>query len=202
MTLWQAGAVAGLASAFVQLVGYALYIREVRQGLIQPNATSVALWVFGTAVSIWVYAQVTQDWFKLALPIACAVGLVATLCIGVTRQRLVQPDRTDIATAVLDIGIIGVWILSRDINLTYAALIADTVVSFVPIFRSTLALPARERAVPWLVWTLAYGLMLLAAVLRWEGWPPIVLPLVYILCHFAVAVLAASPTLLARARRF
>ena len=202
MSAWQVGAGAGIASAIVHLLGYGLYLLSVRRGLIQPNATSVALWVFGSAVSIWVYAQVTQDWFKLALPIACAAGLLATLSVGATRKSLVPLDRADIATAILDVGIIGVWFFSRDVGLTYAALIADTAVSFVPIVRSTLTLPSRERATPWLVWTFAYALMLLAAVLRWEGWLPVLLPAVCILCHLVVAVIAASPRLLTKAGRF
>jgi hypothetical protein len=184
------GELAGLSAAAVHAAGYVAYYRRVRDGTVRPNATSVSLWLFGNIVSLWGYALVTHDWYKLGVPITCTAGMCIIAVQTFWRYGLAGVDRADVVVAGLDVSIIATWFFSRSVPLTYAALLIDTLLSFIPIWRSTFAEPGREHATPWVIWSVAYLLMLVTAVVRWEGMMPVLLPAVYIFCHATIAALA------------
>ncbi|MCA3254417.1 MAG: hypothetical protein INF91_02235 [Alphaproteobacteria bacterium] len=187
---WDAGDIAGLVSAAVHITGYGFYLSLIRGGAITPNATSVALWLFGNVVSLWAYGLVTQDLAKLAVPIACTAGMVLVAVEAVRLRRFVVPDATDLWLAALDVCVIATWLVARNASTTYVALLIDTVFSFVPILRSTWRTPSHENWRPWFIWTAAYGLMFAVALLHWEGWMPAALPLAYVVCHLAVGLVS------------
>lgn len=188
-----AGAVAGLFAAILQLFGYAAYLRALRRRQVRPNATSWVLWTVGSILSLIVYAKVTHDWLMLLLPIACALASLMVLAWLVIEWHFVRADRGDYLTVVADLLVVAVWLVSNDATIVYVALLIDTGVAFVPILRSVRADPQSEVALPWVIWTIAYGAMVLAGLLRYDGWEPLALPLLYVVLHAIVGYSATRP---------
>ncbi len=181
----------GVLAAILQLVGYVLYFRAMAARGIVPNSTSWGLWLFGAIVSLSVYGSETHDIAKLLLPAVCAVCSIGVVSYAVWKGKVLRPDATDYLTAVLDVVVLGVWFVTRPGHAGYTALLLDTTLTFIPILRTTWRRPADEDWLPWTVWTLAYGCLIVVCVVAWEGVGPALLPVLYAFLHGAVALCAA-----------
>lgn len=198
-----------VASAVIHVLGYLTYILFVRRGLIDANPLSWLMFAYGTGLLTFLEFRSGAGWQELLLPIACSISsiVVAALCLRLAKIRRVElPDIMAFALdVVLTAAYVAVWILHSnglDPNLESLAVIAllvcanaTTLASFVPILRSTLRRPQDERALPWLLWTLAYG-MLFVVTLRdvsdWERLTLLIYPALNAILHFAIAVFAMS----------
>jgi hypothetical protein len=183
MTLWDWGGVFGGASAALQIAGYVQYFRFVSSGQAEPNMTSWSLWSLSAGMSLLIYHDVTDDWAKLALPLACGLSSVCVVVLCLMKRAYRMPDRMEWLLALLDLAVITIWIAVEETLIAYTALLIDTAVSFIPLARSVWSGAEREAPGPWGIWSLAYFCMLVATVLRWEGVAALALPFVYILTH-------------------
>jgi hypothetical protein len=179
-----------LAAALVQLVGYGAYARLLLRGDIVANPTSWSLWALGSIIEVFAYGAVTHDMAKLALPAACCAASIVIAAVTLFQARFSRPDLTDVGAALMDVGVILIWVFSHNADLTYVWFLVDVLLTFAPIIRSTYSHPEDEQALPWVVWTVAYGLLFAACLLRWEGVETLLLPAIYVMCHLTVGVLA------------
>ena len=189
MSLESVGGYFGTAAAIIQLAGYALYLRAMLQRRIAPNAASWMLWAVGSAVELAIYSRVTSDFALLALPVACAASSIAIVAVAFRLDQLRRPDRIDLCIGALDIVVVGVW-LTAGATWGYVALLLDIAITHIPILRSTWKDSDGEIALPWLTWTLAYLLMLVAALLRQQPDDVYAFPLLYATVSGAVWLLA------------
>lgn len=183
MTFWEWGGVFGGMSAALQVAGYVQYLRLVSSGQTEPNMTSWSLWSLSAGISLLIYHDVTDDWAKLALPLACGLSSVCVVTLCLVKRAYRMPDRTEWLLALLDVTVIAVWMTVEETLIAYTALLIDTAVSVIPLARSVWVGEYRETPGPWGIWSLAYINMLVATVLRWEGVAALALPVVYILTH-------------------
>lgn len=186
------GLLAAILSGALQLLGYAVYLRAELQGAIRVNITSWTLWAFGSVISIMVYSNAVEDPAKLILPLACAASSVLVVALALRLGTFCKPSYWDGLIASLDIVIVGLLLLEEEARASYGLLLIDTALTFVPIYRSTAANPRQEALLPWTIWTLAYLLLVVTCVLRWEGWPALLLPLLYSFLHAAVALMVLT----------
>lgn len=207
MVSWTAEVLA-VQAGIVQALGYALYVRYVVRERITPNPTSWLMFAYGTSVLVLVEYAIGASWRELALPGVCAACAVAVAGICAFRRQLGWPeDNVErwafLSDVALTVGYVGAWALSRAEAIgeetrqvaNVALLIglnATTITSFIPILRSTWREPFHERPEPWLVWTLAYGLLLLTTL--WSGGHPALLiyPVLAVLMHGCIGVLAVG----------
>ena len=186
------GAFFGVTAAGLHLLGYALYLRALLRDHIKPNATSWLLWSGGSVLSVAIYSQNTKDMVLLILPAVCAVASVGIVAVVAVRGALRRLDGADCVALVFDLAVVAVWVATENARLAYAALLLDIAVTFVPIWRSTAQSPEGEQPLPWIIWSLAYAVMAMAVACRWDGWMPLLFPLVYLIAHGGVAILAAQ----------
>ncbi len=215
MGVWGACVVAGgwealaIASAGIHVLGYATYISLVRRGAIEANPLSWLMFAYGTGLLTFLEYESGASWRELLLPIACSVSsiVVAGLCVRATRVH--ELAFSDLAAFAIDLALtgayVGLWFLERQgmgDALAGAGIVAllvcanaTTLASFVPLLRSTFTHPERERIFPWLLWTLAYGLLF--AVTAQDGTSTnqlalLLYPGLNALLHFSVALLTCS----------
>lgn len=204
---WTEGIAIGAACTHV--LGYCVYISLVRRGVIEANPLSWLMFAYGTALLSFLEYRTGASWRELLLPVACSVSsaVVAALCIRPSRLgRLAFSDVFSFAIDVLLTAVyVAIWIAQgRGLNEASAEIAvigllisanAATVASFAPILRSTYEQPDHERVAPWILWTLAYGLLLVVTLKgspSASAWPLLLYPGLNAIFHFAVAVLAAS----------
>lgn len=189
MSAAEIGGLIGAFAAIVQVTGYGFYLRGMLQHKITPNSTSWLLWAVGSSVSLIIYSRVTSDFALLALPIACAASSIAIVAVAIRRGQMGRPDRVDLCIGALDIAVLGVWFVAGT-TWAYVALLLDIVITHLPILRSTRKNPEGEIAMPWFIWTSAYLLMLVAAILRQQDRDTFMFPLVLATVSGAVWLLA------------
>ena len=123
MNLHDVGVGLGLTGAILQLVGYAVYIRWISINGVVPNFASWLLWSSGSVVTLAVYSDVTDDWSKLALPIACAASSMFILFLAARGGNLRSLDSTDWLIVAADLIVVVVWLAIPEPVWAYSALL-------------------------------------------------------------------------------
>jgi hypothetical protein len=186
-----AGAVLGVAAGILQLGGYVSYGRQLLAHRVQPNAASWGMWAFSALLGCWSYAEMTADWAKCVLPVACCVACMGTflLCLLIGRPRRVET--WEFAVWGLDAALILVW-FAGGVSAVAANLILQftTALSFAPILRHVRAVPGAERPEAWLLWSGAHILQIVAVVFRWQRWEELAYPVVCLAFSLWVAAWA------------
>lgn len=180
----------GIVAGLLQFLGYFLYVRSVRKSGITPNASSWAIWAFGGLLNLFSYNQlVGGDLVKEILPFVCSLSAIFSFLLFWKEGYMCWPDKWNWLILTVDCLITVYWAItgSDEANLLYQV---GTVISFFPIYRGIWNGTEKEESLPWIVWTIAYGLLCLTVFMRWEKWQDVVYPGVCLIVHFITAVLA------------
>lgn len=193
----------GVLAGVFQLVAYLVYIRYFLRDSIRPNPLSWIMFAYGTSLMAFLEWRAGATWDLLVLPLVCAFMsvLVALMCF---RKGNVEPAGSAERWAFgADIGLTFAYIammgrVGSSAFLTAGFVIASnltTVTAFIPILLSTARNPRDERAEPWAIWTLAYGLLLLATWFSTGISEPTLLmyPIASVVLHGSIALLALWP---------
>ncbi|MDD3446924.1 MAG: hypothetical protein PHS60_16065, partial [Zavarzinia sp.] len=177
-----------------------------------PNPVSWLMFAYGSALFVTIEHVIGASWHALVLPAVCALSslVVAGLCFR--RRGFRWPDSPiENAAFLADLGITlayGGVLLAQQAGLVASTVteeagrialsgaILTSVTAFVPLLRSTFRRPSAERAMPWVMWTLSYGLLFVATVLvidlEAQGLQLLVYPLANIVLHGAVVALVLT----------
>lgn len=175
-----------VCAGIVQILGYVIYNREMFLGRIKPNATSWFMWGMGSALATWSYVALSQDWVKDILPVTCAIVCILTFVFALLQGNYQRPDMYDVFVCVLDMGILGFWFLTDSDEYTNLLFQIDAILSFVPIIKGTWKNPSNERATPWIMWSIAYSLMGVVVLMRFEKWWDLMYPVNYFVLHLTI----------------
>jgi hypothetical protein len=207
-----------LLAGVMQAIGYFIYLRGSVRREIDPNATTWLMFAYDTTLLVILHATLGADPMILLLPAVCASCSIGVAVLGWFRTGLRWPeDRTDrtalTSCLLLTAGYVSVTVLltqgliSSELHrhASIALLVfsnSTTCVSFLPLLRSVWRDRASERPGAWLVWSLAYGLLVVSTLLH-QGWraPELALyPVCNMLLHLTVAWLAYPGRRLVAAR--
>lgn len=180
----------GIFAGLLQVIGYLFYVKKINVGRVRPNTASWSIWAFGAVLESSSYVFVTGDWVKNILPIACAVSAVAIFLYCLRKGHFKRPTNFEWSLVLLDSVAIFIWWWYSSAVYANLFLVITAVISFVPILAHVWHDPMAEDSNPWFVWTSAYAVLALVVILRWEKWEDLVYPLVFVILHIFVAVLA------------
>ncbi len=176
----------GIVAGVVQLAGYWVYNKKLESKEINPNATTWAIWGLGSFVAVMLYQDLAHDWVKEFLPIVCSIAAFGTFVHMMIKGSFQRPDRLDIEMFLLDTAVVTYWIMSDDPISANVLLEVDIWISFLPILRSTWNKPETEDPKPWFIWSIAYTLLTVTVLMRWEKWWDLLLPVNYLILHLAI----------------
>jgi len=179
----------GFLAATLQIVGYILYWKGIRKGLIQSNPVSWFIWAYGSLISLGTYSQMTNDWVKDILPLGCSVACII-LCFQVFRfSDRGTFDRYDYMIICIDLAVTVAWFF---VGATIANLLDQfgTLISFVPLVYGLLSGKNKELPTPWLIWSLAYLCQIAVVLARYEKWEDLAFPVVCFFTHSTVYLLS------------
>jgi len=170
-------AIAVLSGCF-QAGGYLYYLMLARRGDIEPNPASWLMFAYGTGLIVVIEADIGAGWRELLLPAVCALSSIVVAAIAWRNRKAVMAlSMSDLwtfwADLALTVGYVSVWLLERAGHigagqrsaasiLILGCALATTLTSFMPILRSTIRNRSSEHVGPWLVWSAAYALLLVA----------------------------------------
>lgn len=173
----------GILAGILQFYGYVVYIRDTH---IDPNPITWFMFAYGTILLTVLEWDSNATFSELILPSVCSVMAiyVSFRCWRVAIHKHPNewwprewwPDnwqdkfafQTDIA---LTAGYIIAWTLAitsfvspedKALAVLFFLITSNlsTISSFYPLLRSTFVNPSTERAYPWLIWTLAYAVLI------------------------------------------
>lgn len=183
----------GVLIGVTHLLGYLAYYLAMhsKRRPIKPEPMSWLIWTIGSFVDLFSYSLLSGDLVKDILPFVCSVACVWIFVDQWRRRRWKLEKITREGFSMLSIdasaSVIGLMTMSALVaNISYQV---GTVASFIPILRATDKDPTRERFLPWLLWSTAYGLQVILVAIRWEKWGDLVYPVVGFILSVIMAVI-------------
>lgn len=204
----QLGASLAIAAAVLQFAGYAIYFRLTLTGEIEPNPITWIMFAYGTTLLAALEYASGAGWQELLLPITCASCGIAIALTLMLSGKFRYPDAGwETSAFIFDVGLtlgyLWLWqslqtgmIAREQHDLGVLAFLvtanATTITAFIPILRSTYLRPSHENYLPWVIWTIAYFLLLLATVRNGISASPVLLmyPAIGVVLHASIALLA------------
>lgn len=180
-----------IIATVLQLVGFAIYNRQIITKTSKPNASTWILWVYLTVLNFTSYMVMSDDLVKSILPIASSVACILTFCFAWYKGSFSRLNFWD--KIVLSIGLIAgaVWWYYQ--SATYANIIVQIalIVSFIPTIRGVMLDAKNEKALPWWIWTLAYSLQTITVFFRWQGqFQDLIYPINCLILHGIIGFLS------------
>ncbi|MEI6659937.1 MAG: hypothetical protein WCK91_00760 [bacterium] len=174
------------------LLGYLLYIRGVVGSKITPNTTTWSLLVISVALDIptYFYGVGHDATLKTVLPVVDCIGALSVWIFAFTRGKFERPDRWDLSIALCQIVALAIWKFNHapmDANLW---LQAAGIIAFIPIIRGVYSGQDVERPLPWMLWSMAFGLEAVIVSRHSPEWREYVYPVCCTANHFIVGMLA------------
>jgi len=188
----------GLIASGVQIIGYIIYSKKISIGRIRPNTASWSIWAFGAVLESYSYIALTNDWVKNILPAACAVSVVWLFVFCVRRGHFDKPTKFEIVIVLMDCAAILVWWVYGSALYANLLLILMAIVSFVPLMIGVWFNPTIEDALPWYLWSVAYAVLVIVVILRWEKWEDLIYPIVFFVLHLIVGILSTDTRIAGR----
>jgi hypothetical protein len=195
-------------SGCAQAGAYAYYVALALRGTTWPNPMSWLMFAYGTTLVVVIETQAGANWHELLLPTVCAVCSIGIAVLawhkGDAAARATATDwwtlRADVA---LTVGYAAVWAFSvygalsvHQLAIANALFLigvnATTFTSFLPLFMSALRDPSTEHPGPWILWSFAYLLLLIATAMNPAGLQSALLliyPAINFILHTNVAAL-------------
>jgi hypothetical protein len=192
----------GVCALVLHLIAYGLYAREVFHERIRPNVITWLMWLFGGVVELVTYDAIFgAHWSSSALPFACVIGIGGiTLAIAYaqlrnyrkkTIYRFHRPIALDYLLVLFDLAAIVYWLLGGDAVIANMLAVSTSLITFIPLWRTTYQDPEGEQDLPWILWSCAY-LLMIGAVYFGDAPHELGLyfyPVYYLLLHMSIAVL-------------
>jgi hypothetical protein len=202
------GAILGLTAGLLQALAYAAYFRQVLAEDCRPNGMTWLMWTYGTAVLFFIEYDMGAPFAVLVLPAVCLLCSIGVAGYAFARASCLPPERQDWAVLSLDLGItIGYVVLvmgsdAVETGLVFVLLTGLTnFTSSWPIMRTTYREPHNERPIAWFIWSAAYALLALVAMIEDMPWPYLVYPLCSLVVHLAIGFFTLETMAARRARR-
>lgn len=192
-----------IIAGFVQVLGYALYIRKILRRELEPNPAAWLMFAYGTALLTILEFDIGAEIELLILPIICATLSIGVAYICWHRGSLGWPEHPAdrfafIADIVLTVGYIFAWWMTVYGSITESERESATIVflilsnlttltAFSPLLRDAYLNPSRERSSAWFVWSLAYATLGIATIMNHGVLTSLMIyPAMNAVLHFAV----------------
>lgn len=172
------------------IVAFGIYNWQLLLGQSAPNAASWGIWAFITVLNFTSYKAMSKDWVKSLLPTLSSLLCILTFVLAAFHGRLASLDVYDKGALVLSLAASLVWWMTKSPAKAQVLLQLCVALGFIPTYLSVWNTPGNERALSWLLWTVAFVVQIFVVKLRWRGQKmDLLYPVNGAILHFVVAVL-------------
>jgi hypothetical protein len=183
----------GVLIGVIHLLGYWIYYKgsHSKENPIRPEPMSWLIWAFGSFVNLASYSLLSGDMVKDILPLVCSLACVYIFVDQWIQRgkKLEKMTKEGISMFSLDAGSMFIGFITRSALVANICCQIGTVASFIPMLRATAKDPTREKPLPWIIWSIAYGLDVILVISRWEKWGDVVYPATCLVLHVLMVVI-------------
>lgn len=190
----------GILAGILQFFGYAIYFFDVMRSGVRPNPASWLIWSYGNALICASYIFLNTD-ISVAgdiLPIVCGAACIVMTMLFFLFGKFRPLETFEKIIVGIDILITIVWVLSDFVGLRlvpltalHIVLLISTCVSFFPLYLEVVRDHEAEKARAWIVWSVAYVLLLFVVIAEQGKAESFLYPFLYLALHAAVAIFAS-----------
>ncbi|MFH1916626.1 MAG: hypothetical protein ABIJ21_05145 [Nanoarchaeota archaeon] len=178
-----------VAAALLHVTGYTLYNVQSLTGRSKPNPVSWLIWAFLSALNAFSFSSMT-DWVMALQFFAGTVANLVTFSILLFSGKIGWPKHNDLWSLAIGLVAALVWWLFKTATGANFIIVIGLAVSFIPTIKGVWRDPKIETPLAWWFWTIAPFLTGAVVNLRHGEWTGYVMPILLILGHGSVAVLA------------
>ncbi len=180
-----------LTASILNLIGYIIYIRDLRRGITSPNLSSWLVWIGITILSVSTYTSGTGDIVKSFFSWSILLLNIIALGFILKRSKFSSLSRLDKSALFIGSAAAIVWFFTQSAwwgnILVQVAIIIGGVPTIVSVWRR----PENEKPLAWLLWSGAFICLLLVIIFRWDNKPvELVYPIISIVLYGSVGLLA------------
>ena len=194
----------GIVAALLQFMGYIVYGFKVLRKDILPNPASWLMFAYGTSLLVILEWDQGATTAVLALPIICAFSSIGVAFYSLRKTKVWWPEHvldrfSFMLDIILTVAYMSAWILltrglidQQTKNLATTIILicwnAGILTAFFPLLRQVYHHPSTEHAVPWVLWTGAYGILSLLTLAAKGAWSVLLLyPMINFVIHASIA---------------
>lgn len=180
-----------LSASAIFLIAFVMYNKGVLAGKNTPAFAAWGLFSVITAVNCVTYLAWTESWINIAVLFTDFIVCVGTAIIILIRLRWrVKVDWQDGTIALISIIAIVLWkVLGAETGNWFNQVAYTT--AFFPNYRNVWRNPQDEPTKPWLLWTIAFVLNIIALALKQNTQPmDYVSPVICLVYHALMTVLS------------
>ncbi|MDO8514106.1 MAG: hypothetical protein Q7S50_01020 [bacterium] len=194
----------GIIAASLQAAGYFFYGARMLRRDILPNPTSWLMFAYGTTLILILEWDRDASLALLILPATCAISSIVVALYALRGARSWLPehpfDRFSFAFDILlTLVYLFTWfLLVNGFIVETQKNLADIIIlvswnidisAFFPLLRQVYRHPHTEHAMPWIVWTGAYSVLVLATVIETGIFNELILyPFINMIIHGSIAI--------------
>jgi hypothetical protein len=146
-----------------------MYNKGVLTGLNTPAFAAWAVFSVITLVNCLTYLDWTAHWTNILLFATDFVICVGTsIAVLIKFRGVVQVDWKDKGIALISLAAVGLWIAYNAEAGNWMNQVAYSL-AFIPTYRNVLRSPSDEPTKPWLIWTVAFVLNIIALTIDPES---------------------------------
>lgn len=184
-----------VVASVIFAIAFWIYNKGVFKGRHTPAIAAWGVYVLVTFVNSTINLDLTADWVNTLVLFTDFAGCTLTFFVVLFKQKgKIQVDDTDKKIVLVSLVAVLIW------KMTGVAWIGDVfnlvayTFAFLPTLRNVLANPKNEPSLPWIMWVGALGLNVFAlSVNPKTSWMDYISPVIYILYHGIIALLALRP---------
>ena len=198
----------GLLAGILQIAGYLTYFWTCIRKEVSPNPISWGMFSYGTAILTLLEYVSGASVYLLILPISCSISSMIVMIYCYKKGTLRYPKNIlEWSSFAIDVCVTICYVVSwlfaqqRLISLETANLLAliflvctniGTFISFQPLIDEVRTNPKSEHPAAWVVWSMAYTVLVLTALLENGSSKPelLIYPLCNVILHISVAFLS------------
>jgi len=176
-------------------IAYIIYLFQVSGGGSVPNPASWTIWAFLATLNAVTFWKGSRDRMATAQFFTGSAGCFAVWAFALGMGKFTQLDVMAWAVLILCVVACLVWWITR--NAVYANLVigGTLFVSFIPTIVGVWQNGKVEQTFVWYLWTAAFGITSVNVFRRADRtksnwWFLMVVPIIGIVCHGAVALSA------------
>ena len=169
-----------ILASLTHITAFVIYNYKQIFGDSKPNIVSWLLWACLASLNFFSY-------IVSLLSFTSSLMCLLTFGISLFKGKFSKLDWVDYTTLFFGSFTVCIWIIFKSaMYANFIALIGASI-AFIPTYKSVFSNPKNEPPLPWFLWSVAFFLLLLVVLLKFDGtWGNFVYPGSMLILHFGV----------------